>query len=245
MSATARVEPRVRPRGHGHRQRISEAKASRASMYETIEEEVSNASSPPTSPHVEDHSAPDDTRIVHNSAHRSSVFVVDADTGNLDSPSMWDDENGITQLRRYYTLREEAEDTVMHSKQVWLDTLLFPSMPFSVSTFCTFKFLLLTLTKLSQPSFRPCRPSSSTLWRITALFLLNSVASGLERSLDHPLIPRLAPLKPLSLRIRLARRPWMLLAPRYLHSHRHRHRPQPSSKFQSTRIFSLQHLSPF
>jgi serine/arginine repetitive matrix protein 2 len=125
-AATARVGPRARPRGHGHRQRISEAKASRASMYETIEEEMSNASSPPTSPHAEHHSAPDDTSIVHNSTCRSSVFVVDPDIENLDSPSMWDDENGITQLRRYYTLREEAEDTVMHSKQVWLDT------PFSV-----------------------------------------------------------------------------------------------------------------
>jgi serine/arginine repetitive matrix protein 2 len=125
-AATARVGSRARPRGHGHRQRISEAKASRASMYETIEEEMSNASSPPTSPHAEHHSAPDDTSIVHNSTCRSSVFVVDPDTENLDSPSMWDDENGITQLRRYYTLREEAEDTVMHSKQVWLDT------PFSV-----------------------------------------------------------------------------------------------------------------
>lgn len=95
-------------------------------MYETIEEEMSYASSPSTSPHAEHHSAPDDTSIIHDSTHRSSVFVVDADTGNLDSPSMWDDENGIIQLRRYYTLREEAEDTVTHSKRVWLDT------PFSI-----------------------------------------------------------------------------------------------------------------
>ncbi|KIM75320.1 hypothetical protein PILCRDRAFT_92174 [Piloderma croceum F 1598] len=125
VSTTARVGPRARPRGHGHRQRISEAKASRASMYETIEEEMSNVSSPPTSPHAEHHDAPNNTSIVHNSTHRSSVFVVDPDTEDLDSP-MWDDQNGITQLRRYYTLREEAEDTVMHSKRVWLDT------PFSV-----------------------------------------------------------------------------------------------------------------
>jgi serine/arginine repetitive matrix protein 2 len=61
---------------------------------------------------------------------------------------MWDDENGIIQLRRYYTLREEAEDTVTHSKRVWLDT------PFSIyalqcKPFYTFKSLLSMLTKLS------------------------------------------------------------------------------------------------
>ena len=39
---------------------------------------------------------------------------------------MWDDESGITVLRKYYTLREEAQDTVVHSKRVWLDT------PFSI-----------------------------------------------------------------------------------------------------------------
>ena len=38
----------------------------------------------------------------------------------------WDDEHGITTLRRYYALRDEAQVTVDESKRAWVDT------PFSV-----------------------------------------------------------------------------------------------------------------
>lgn len=50
------------------------------------------------------------------------VIVVDPETSSVDSFSLWDDELGITALRRYYALRDEAEDAVSESKQTWLDT---------------------------------------------------------------------------------------------------------------------------
>jgi len=40
--------------------------------------------------------------------------------------SLWDDEKGVTALRRYHALQDEAQSTVMESRQVWLDT------PFSI-----------------------------------------------------------------------------------------------------------------
>jgi serine/arginine repetitive matrix protein 2 len=119
MSNTARARARARARGHGHRRRISQAQASRASVYETIEEEMSNASSP--------------TRSV--STKKSSptvcqpVFVVEHEMASVNSASVnsvWDDERGIVALRRYYALRDEAQDTVTESKRMWEDT------PFSV-----------------------------------------------------------------------------------------------------------------
>jgi hypothetical protein len=201
VPTTAQDRARARARGHGHRRRISEARASRTSIYETIEEEMTSSSNLPTSPH----SSLDDKTSVNDLTHgRSSVFVVDPDSAYPDSRSTWDDENGITELRRYYALREEAEDTLTDSKRVWLDT------PFSLYAiqckhilqfyFCS----LFILTFSFQPSFLPsipraCRLYSSTLWRLTVLFLLNSVAFDLERSLDHPLIHRPAPLNRLSL----------------------------------------------
>jgi hypothetical protein len=123
VSTTALDRARARARGHGHRRRVSTARASRTSMYETIEEEMTSTSSLPDSPL----SVLSQKSSVHDLTHgQSSIFVVESDTADLDSPSTWDDENGITQLRRYYTLREEAEDTVTDSKRVWLDT------PFSI-----------------------------------------------------------------------------------------------------------------
>ena len=43
----------------------------------------------------------------------------------------WDDEHGIITLRKYYALRDEAENVVVETKRIWLDT------PFSL-----FKFAL-------------------------------------------------------------------------------------------------------
>ncbi|KAH7884200.1 hypothetical protein F5I97DRAFT_1671717 [Phlebopus sp. FC_14] len=123
---------RVRPRGrgHGHRRRISQARASRTSIYETIEEELTSSLSPISSP---DHSVPGSAtktvqlpESVTKTLGPRQVFVVDAETSSIDSLSMWDDERGITALRKYYALRDEAQDTVTESKQTWLDT------PFSV-----------------------------------------------------------------------------------------------------------------
>ena len=152
--STALDKPRARARGHGHRQRISEARVSRASMYETIEEENTSTSSLPPSPH----SATDNKSIDQDPIHLSSVFVVDPDAGYLDSPSMWDDENGITQLRRYYTLREEAEDTVTHSKQVWLDT---PFSIYALQSKCLLHFYSFTIcaNKIIQAFVPPRHPA--------------------------------------------------------------------------------------
>ena len=124
-----RARPHVR--GHGHRRRISQARASRTSVYETIEEELT---SPPLSRMSSfEHSAPGSTSNTVKLAEAETkamdpppVYVVDPETSSVDSFSLWDDERGITALRRYYALRDEAEGAVTESKRTWLDT------PFSV-----------------------------------------------------------------------------------------------------------------
>ncbi|KAG1854418.1 hypothetical protein DFJ58DRAFT_787853 [Suillus subalutaceus] len=128
-----RVRPRAR--GHGHQRRISQARASRTSIYETIEEEHTT-SLPPTSslqsplgPATNNIQLPDSaTKIIG----RTPVFVADPETASVDSVSLWDDERGITALRKYYALRDEAEDTVTESQRVWLDT---PFSVFAVQSF--------------------------------------------------------------------------------------------------------------
>jgi serine/arginine repetitive matrix protein 2 len=117
VTNTARDRVRARAKGEGHRRRISQAHASRSSVYETIEEEMSSASSAPASPQ----SMLSEKNNTHDLTN-SSVFIVDPESASVDSVSMWDDESGITALRKYYTLREEAQDTVIHSKRVWMDT---------------------------------------------------------------------------------------------------------------------------
>ncbi|TFK47392.1 hypothetical protein OE88DRAFT_1728500 [Heliocybe sulcata] len=109
---------RARARCAGHR-RLSQARVSRHSMYsvyETIEEEFSSGSDPSSS------GAP-------NSFPSDSVLVVDQDveTAELDA------EGGTVILRRYYTLQEEAEETVEESKRVWIDT------PFSLFALQSFE----------------------------------------------------------------------------------------------------------
>jgi serine/arginine repetitive matrix protein 2 len=120
VSTTAPRKARARARGHGHRRRISQARAIRSSVYETIEEEMSIGSSPTQS------LTPTDSTPTTG----QPIFIVDSDAASIDtlSPetSIWDDEQGIVALRKYYALRDEAQDTVTESKQQWLDT------PFSV-----------------------------------------------------------------------------------------------------------------
>ncbi|KAJ7459292.1 hypothetical protein FB451DRAFT_1046300 [Mycena latifolia] len=120
MSTTARDRVRARARGHGHRRRVSvaQARASRSSVYETIQEEM--ASPAPSSTASKKSSSP---------TARQGVFIVEPDAGSLDlstDSAGWDDERGIIALRKYYALRHEAEDTVTESKRIWSDT------PFSV-----------------------------------------------------------------------------------------------------------------
>lgn len=110
---------RTRARGQGHRRRISQARMSRSSVYETIEEEMLS---------------PNDTPLSQSTASKKSsptaiqpVFIVDpSDSASMHSIESWDEERGIHAMRRYYELRNEAEYTVTESRRVWVDT------PFSV-----------------------------------------------------------------------------------------------------------------
>ncbi|KAF7297196.1 hypothetical protein MIND_00952700 [Mycena indigotica] len=117
---------RARARGNGHRRRMSAAqsRASRASVYETIHEELASPAA-----------SPESKKSNNNSP--TAVFVVPADSGSMDwtpGASMgWDDERGIIALRKYYALRNEAEDAVIESKRTWLDT------PFSLFALQSFE----------------------------------------------------------------------------------------------------------
>ena len=52
------------------------------------------------------------------------VIVVSSGLVDLRVPdgSLWDGERWIDALDRYYILRTEAEDAVVESKRIWLDT---------------------------------------------------------------------------------------------------------------------------
>ena len=128
MPTVGRNRARARARGTGHRRRYSKSHISRTSVYETIEEEMSNASSPAKSL-LSKKSSP---------TTRQPVFVVDSDTVSIHSKpeeSTWDDEHGITTLRKYYALRDEAENVVVESKRTWLDT---PFSLFALQSTCVF-----------------------------------------------------------------------------------------------------------
>ena len=102
-------------------------------MYETIEEEMSSPAqslssrkSSPTTPQL--------------------IYIMDSDTLSMHSKPeqfTWDDERGITTLRRYYALRDEAENVVVESKRTWLDT------PFSLFALQSACFILLVFFSLS------------------------------------------------------------------------------------------------
>ncbi|KAI0692931.1 hypothetical protein C8T65DRAFT_711302 [Cerioporus squamosus] len=124
-SGLARARSRARARGTGHRRRIDEARMSRSSVYETIQEEASVLSSSPSSHHPTPQSAAKSARM-----NDTSIFVVESDRDSICSE--WDDEHGITTLRRYYALRDEAQVTVDESKRAWCDT---PFSVFAVQSF--------------------------------------------------------------------------------------------------------------
>lgn len=123
-----RLGGRARPPGHGHRRRASRqahmSHISRSSVYETIEEESSVMMSPAPSSMSSNMSS--DMSKVGSPTAAQPVYVVDADdTRSIDSGnsiSLWDDDHGIVALRKYYALRDEAENTVSESKNMWLDT---------------------------------------------------------------------------------------------------------------------------
>jgi hypothetical protein len=72
MSTIARNRARTRARGTGHRRRCSKSHISRSSVYETIEEEMGNASSPAQSK-------------TSSPTTRQPIFVVDSDTVSVHS----------------------------------------------------------------------------------------------------------------------------------------------------------------
>jgi len=86
---------------------------SRASVYETIEEELSSSTSSSSA------------QSLNESPTCQQVFIIDSDTASVHSRSgevTWDDEHGIVALRKFYALRDEAVETVTESKRMWMDT---------------------------------------------------------------------------------------------------------------------------
>ena len=138
-----RSPARVCARGKGHRRRYSTSHVSWSSIYETIEEEVG------PSPSRSLASKKDDT------TRRQAIFVVDSDTLSVHSKGeelVWYDERGIVVLQKFYALRDEAENTVLESKKIWMST------PFSILALqCKFYFNQTNVSRLM-----PCpAPSSS------------------------------------------------------------------------------------
>jgi serine/arginine repetitive matrix protein 2 len=94
------ARPRPRPqRGQSFRRDF----AIRQSIYETIQEETSAQNSPIK-------------RVP--SVVADDVIIVDEGRISL----VWDDEESVAQMRKYYNLREEAENILQDSKRMWLDT---------------------------------------------------------------------------------------------------------------------------
>ncbi|OBZ78004.1 hypothetical protein A0H81_01655 [Grifola frondosa] len=125
-SGVAWARARARARGTGHRRRITQARASRSSVYETIQEEGSVLSSSPSFEQTTVHTS---VKSDLAPAVDGSVYIVGSDS---ESVSDWDDQRGITNLRRYYALRDEAHETVQESKRNWVDT---PFSIFAVQSF--------------------------------------------------------------------------------------------------------------
>jgi hypothetical protein len=118
---TTGARARARARGNGHRRRVSQACPA---VYETIEEE--ERSSPPTP-------AAASAVAIKKTDGCDDVYVVEP----CAVDSIWDDEQGILILQKYYALRDEAETTVMESRRIWEDT------PFSLfAVQCTFSLSL-------------------------------------------------------------------------------------------------------
>ena len=128
----------------GHQQRYSKFHISHSSIYKTIEEEMLNTSSPAKSLLL---------KKISPTTHQP-VFIVDSDTVSIHlklEESTWDDECGITTLRKYYALRDEAENVVVESKHTWLNTL-FSLFEFTLQSSCLFSFYCLFTNSFYQHS---------------------------------------------------------------------------------------------
>ena len=120
-SGIARARARARARGTGHRRRISQARASRSSVYETIQEESYVLSSSPTASPAPSTGPANATKIL-SPVVDDSVYVVESDSQSMGGSIDWSNDKGIVGLRKYYTLKGEADDTVRESKRTWSDT---------------------------------------------------------------------------------------------------------------------------
>ncbi|TBU22804.1 hypothetical protein BD311DRAFT_822465 [Dichomitus squalens] len=118
-SGVARARARARARGTGHRRRIDQARMSRSSVYETIEEEASVLASSPSTQRSTPQSLAKQA-VNSSTMMNDSVYIVESDRDSVYSE--YSDEHGITTLRRYYALRNEAQVTVDESKRMWMDT---------------------------------------------------------------------------------------------------------------------------
>ncbi|KAJ2924824.1 hypothetical protein H1R20_g12257, partial [Candolleomyces eurysporus] len=134
VSTLASARARARDHGHGHRRRYSKAHVSRSSVYETIEEEMSSAPSSPAQSLPGSATKKLNASVDDSTACQGVVYVVGSDTESIQDPeeSIWDDENGIVALRKYYTLKDEAKETVQESQRTWRDT------PWSIFTLQSF-----------------------------------------------------------------------------------------------------------
>ncbi|KAH9896427.1 hypothetical protein C8Q73DRAFT_788785 [Cubamyces lactineus] len=189
-SGVARARTRARARGMGHRRRIEQARMSRSSVYETIQEEASVLSSSPSPKHPTPQSVTKQgaTPLVNN-----SVYIVEGDSESIYSD--WDEERGIMTLRHYYALRDEAHETVAESRRVWVDT---PFSVFAVQSFQPPKepAVMQAMLEHSQKNYgplpselRPHRVRSRTSSRASPYPLRN------QRSAFSPEKPRSSPIQ--------------------------------------------------
>ncbi|KAH6888997.1 hypothetical protein BKA70DRAFT_1572775 [Coprinopsis sp. MPI-PUGE-AT-0042] len=132
VSSLAAARTRAIANGTGHRRQYSHAQRmsiSRASHYETIEEEFNASSSECDTPNRS--LAASVTKKLDSSINEelTAIYVVDSDSQSIisvDQETSWDDERGILAMRKIHTLRDEAHVTVEESCRQWEDT------PFSV-----------------------------------------------------------------------------------------------------------------
>ena len=112
----------------GHRRRYSKSHISRSSVYETVEEEISNVSTfKSSSISLSKKSSPMSLRLASPfSLLIPTLFQLTRSRRNL---------LGMTnvRLRKYYALRDEAENVMVESKHTWLDT---PISLFALQSTC-------------------------------------------------------------------------------------------------------------
>jgi len=112
--SSSNTRSRVRARGQGHRRRPSQMSHS-SIIVDTIQEEIpalSHSPSPST-----------DMRSNRNSFDSVASIPPAAPEEEPQVEIMeWDDERVVLGLRRYYALRNEADETITQSRLVWPDT---------------------------------------------------------------------------------------------------------------------------